>query len=212
MTPQEIVSRIGRNRISAIIRANDADVARGAMQAAVNGGFRSVEFTLTTPGALELIREFAADPSLLVGAGTVLTAAEAEAAVEHGAKFLVSPITDAEMIHAAVRLGVVSIPGTFTPTEMMAAHRLGADIVKVFPAPQDIPKFVTQIRGPLPHLKLFPTAGVDEENFLSILQAGAFGVGFVSSLFSAGDLAARRFDVIETRAAAIVQRLIGASF
>ncbi|MEZ4655897.1 MAG: bifunctional 4-hydroxy-2-oxoglutarate aldolase/2-dehydro-3-deoxy-phosphogluconate aldolase [Candidatus Eisenbacteria bacterium] len=211
MDKQGIVDEIGLRRVSAIIRTNDADLARKAMQAAVQGGFRMVEFTLTTPQALDLIEEFARDRDLLVGAGTVLSSQDARQAVSAGARFLVSPVTDEEMIEAADELGVASIPGTFTPTEMVIAERLGADLVKIFPAPADLVRFVTQIRGPLPHLKLFPTAGIDSDNFIPVLQAGAYGAGFVSSLFVPSDLAKRDFDAIEARAVAIHNRLHGAS-
>ena len=206
-----VIDQIGLRRVSAIIRAKDAETARSAMEAAVEGGFRMVEFTLTTPNALGLIEEFAKREELLVGAGTVLTATDAQQAVSAGARFLVSPIVDEEMLEAAEELGVASIPGTFTPTEMVIADRLGADLIKIFPAPADLPKFVSQIRGPLPHLKLFPTAGIDLDNFIPVLQAGAYGVGFVSSLFVPADLAARDYQAIETRAAAIMNRLDGAS-
>lgn len=211
MDKQAIVDEIGLRRVSAIIRANDEDVARDAMNAAVEGGFRMVEFTLTTPNALGLIEEFSKRPKLLVGAGTVLSETDAKQAVTAGARFLVSPIIDEEMIEAADELGVVSIPGTFTPTEMVIADRLGADLIKIFPAPADIAKFVTQIRGPLPHLKLFPTAGIDADNFISVLQAGAYGVGFVSSLFVPADLVTGNFQAIEERAVSIMNRLDGAS-
>lgn len=202
-----IVAEMGRRRVSAIIRTKTEALARGAMTAAVEGGFRMVEFTLTTPNALGLIEEFSSREDLLVGAGTVLTTAEADAAVAAGARFLVSPITDREVIVRAGALGVPCVPGTFTPTEMVTAARLGADLVKVFPAPADLVRFVVQIRGPLPELRIFPTAGVDEENFLDVLKAGAFGVGFVSSLFQPEDLAAERFTAIRDRAARIHDRL-----
>jgi 2-dehydro-3-deoxyphosphogluconate aldolase/(4S)-4-hydroxy-2-oxoglutarate aldolase len=205
-----IVEEIGRRRISAIIRTRNEEQARRAMRAAVQGGFRLVEFTLTTPNALGLIEEFSQDGDLLVGAGTVLTAQDARQAVAAGASFLVSPITDEEMIEEAEDLDVVSIPGAYTPTEMVIADRLGADLVKIFPAPPDLPRFVTQIRGPLPELKLFPTAGIDAGNFIAVLQAGAFGAGFVSSLFDPADIAAGNFEGIEERAARIVQALAGA--
>jgi 2-dehydro-3-deoxyphosphogluconate aldolase/(4S)-4-hydroxy-2-oxoglutarate aldolase len=164
-----------------------------------------IEFTLTTPGALELIEEFsrldgADGKRLLVGAGTVLSRKDARQAVTAGARFLASPVTDDEVIDEATELDVPAIPGTATPTEMFIAVELGADIVKVFPAPHDIPTFVRQIRGPLPELRIFPTAGVDEDNFLGILDAGAFGVGFVSSLFRPGELAAGDWGSIEARA------------
>ncbi len=196
-----------RHRISAIIRTQDRQLASDAMAAAVAGGFRMVEFTLTTPGALELICEFCGNPGLLVGAGTVLTAEQAHQAVQAGARFLVSPVCDPEVIAEAKRLDVVSVPGTFTANEMLAAQRYGADVVKLFPAPADVGEYVRAIMGPLPDLKIFPTAGVAPENFLDVLQAGAFGVGFVRSLFVPADLENRDFRAIERRATDVHRRL-----
>jgi len=201
----ETIVEMEDRKLCAIIRTDDEDQARQAMRAAVAGGFRMIEFTLTTPGALELIEEFsrldgADGKRLLVGAGTVLSRKDARQAVTAGARFLASPVTDDEVIDEATELDVPAIPGTATPTEMFIAVELGADIVKVFPAPHDIPTFVRQIRGPLPELRIFPTAGVDEDNFLGILDAGAFGVGFVSSLFRPGELAAGDWGSIEARA------------
>jgi 2-dehydro-3-deoxyphosphogluconate aldolase/(4S)-4-hydroxy-2-oxoglutarate aldolase len=207
MNREQTVLDLGTHRISAIIRTDDRRTAFEAIAAVVRGGFRVVEFTLTTPGALDLIREFSSDRDLVVGAGTVLTAAAAHQSVEAGARFLVSPIMDPEIIAEARKLDVASIPGTHTPTEMMAAVRAGADIVKLFPAPADIPRYLGQVRAPLPHLRIFPTAGVDEDNFIPILRAGAFGVGLVASLFPAAELKAGDFTAIEERARRVVARL-----
>jgi Entner-Doudoroff aldolase len=207
MNRESIVAAMERRRVSAILRTGDAEVAARAMDAAVEGGFRLVEFTLTTPGALELIGTFSKRDDLLVGAGTVLTTEQAEQAVAAGARFLVSPIVDPRIIAAAAALNVVSVPGAFTATEIVTAHRAGADIVKIFPAPADLPAFVTQIRGPLPNIKLFPTAGVTADNFLAVLKAGAIGVGFVASLFSPDDLKAKAYDRIRTRAQSIHRAL-----
>lgn len=207
MHREAIVRELLSRRISAIIRADDASVAREAMRAAVRGGFRVVEFTLTTPDALALIAEFRQSPDLLVGAGTVLTADEACAAVATGAQFLVSPVFDPAIVQLAGELRVPCFPGTATPTEMVAAHHAGADFVKLFPAPHDIPAYVRQVLAPLPFLRIFPTAGVTPENFLAVLAAGAAGVGFVSSLFRAEDLSSRDYAVIEKRAWGVVEAL-----
>ncbi len=177
------------------------------MSAAIDGGFRIVEFTLTIPGAMELVREFSKRDDLVVGAGTVMTRDAARQAVSAGAKFLVSPIFDAEVVSEAASLGVACIPGAYTPTEMEAVHRAGADFVKVFPAPPGGIEFIEAIRAPLPHLRLFPTAGVSLENVLDFLNAGCAGVGFVKNLFHPQDMASRNFDAIQSRAAAIVQRV-----
>ncbi len=194
-------------RISAIIRSNDQQVAREAIQAAVDGGFRMVEFTLTTPGALELIAQFAKRTELLVGAGTVLTVQQAQDSVAAGARFLVSPIMDPVIVAEAQRLEVPMIPGTFTPTEMEVAHRLGADFCKLFPAAPGGPEYVRAIRAPLPHLRIFPTAGITVDNFTEFLNVGCVGVGFVAALFTSDDLARRDYTAIRARAELVTQRL-----
>ncbi len=202
-----MVEAIERERISAIIRTDDRSLAADAMAAAVEGGFRLVEFTLTTPGALELIAEFSRKPDLIVGAGTVMTTDLARDAASAGAGFLVSPICDPAVVEEAARLDLPMIPGAYTPTEMETAHRCGADFVKVFPAPPQGVDFIHAIRGPLPHLRLFPTAGVTPDNFLKFLDAGCAGVGFVRSLFQPADLTTRNIAAIKERAARITRRL-----
>jgi 2-dehydro-3-deoxyphosphogluconate aldolase/(4S)-4-hydroxy-2-oxoglutarate aldolase len=204
---QTIVAAIERERVSAIIRTKDRSLAREAMEAAVAGGFRMVEFTLTTPGALELIAAFSKRPELLVGAGTVLSVELARDAVSAGARFLVSPVVDREVIEEAAELDVPSIPGAHTPTEMQTAHRCGADFVKVFPAPAGGVEYIKAVLGPLSHLRLFPTAGVTPENFLHYLEAGCAGVGLVGALFSPVDLTGGNFAAIRTRAGGIIDRL-----
>ncbi len=204
---RSVVEAIKRECISAIIRTNDQSLASDAMEAAVEGGFRMVEFTLTTPGALVLIGEFSKRSDLIVGAGTVLSSSQARDAVSAGACFLVAPIVDREVIEEAIKLDVPSIPGAYTPTEMQNAHRCGADFVKVFPMPANGVGFIEAVRGPLPHLRLFPTAGVTPDNFLEYLEAGCAGVGFVRSLFEPGDLASATFAAIRDRATAITSRL-----
>lgn len=203
VTRQATIRRIEDARLSAIIRTRDQRLAHDAMTAAVEGGFRVVEFTLTTPGALELITQFSQNEELLVGAGTVMTVEQARLAVGAGARFLVSPICDPLVLAAAQALEVVTIPGAYTPTEMETAVRAGADFVKVFPAHANGPDIVRAILGPLPHLKLFPTAGVTSENFTEFLDAGCAGVGFVASLFDPVDLASGQFDRIRRRSSDI---------
>jgi 2-dehydro-3-deoxyphosphogluconate aldolase/(4S)-4-hydroxy-2-oxoglutarate aldolase len=203
--PSAFVQMFGEARASAILRTEHEDAAAGAMEAAIRGGFRVVEFTLTMPHALELIREFRRREELAVGAGTVLTAAEAEAAVAAGAQFLVSPVTDPAVIAAAKSLNVAIVPGTYTPTEMLRAHREGAPLCKLFPAPGTGPAFVRSILAPMPFLRIVPTNGVNEENAAAYLEAGAFAVGFTNALFDADALAAGDFDAVEQRAKTLLQ-------
>ncbi|MEE2888000.1 MAG: bifunctional 4-hydroxy-2-oxoglutarate aldolase/2-dehydro-3-deoxy-phosphogluconate aldolase [Planctomycetota bacterium] len=207
-SPQDTLAVFERERCSAILRTPYAEAVVPALQAAVDGGFKIIECTLNTPGALDAIHEFSRRSDLLVGAGTVLEISEAAAAVEAGARFLVSPVCDPKIINWCVEHGVVAIPGTFTPTEMLTAHRAGAAIVKFFPGPSDGPATVRIIRGPLPFLRIFPTSGVTLENAAAFLDAGAFGLGFVNCLFEGDDLAAGRFEVIAERARQMTEVVI----
>lgn len=209
--PHPLIDAFASARCSAILRTSRADAVAPAMDAAVDGGFRIVEFTLNTPGALEQIRRFAARDELLVGAGTVLSVDDAAAAVAAGARFLVSPVADPAVIGWCVERELLCIPGCYTPTEMLAAHRLGAAIVKLFPGPADGPAYLRACRGPLPFLRVFPTSGVTLENAGEFLSAGAFGLGFVNCLFRPEDLAAGAFDRIRERAGAMVAAVRGAS-
>jgi len=204
---EHIKSELLETKISAIIRTDDHKVAEQAMQAAVDGGFRVVEFTLTTPGSLNLITQFRENDDLIVGAGTVMSPIIAQEAVEAGAQFLVSPVCNVDVIQEAEKLDVVSIPGTFTATEMETAHRAGADFVKLFPAPANVAEYIRFILAPLPYLKIFPTSGVNLDNMLDVLQAGAAGTGFVRPLFDPEMIRNKNYDGIRQRAEAIVERL-----
>ncbi|NIP18943.1 MAG: bifunctional 4-hydroxy-2-oxoglutarate aldolase/2-dehydro-3-deoxy-phosphogluconate aldolase [Xanthomonadales bacterium] len=200
MTPDQFVERFRREQASAILRTDDQEKAALAMDAAIRGGFRVLEFTLTVPGAMDLIRDYASREDCVVGAGTVLTPAEAARAVEAGAQFLVSPVVDDNVIRAATELGVASMPGTHTATEMYQAHCAGAQMCKLFPAPGLGPAYVQAMLGPLPFLKIVPTNGVDHKNAGAWMAAGCFGVGFVATLFEPGFIAAGDWDAIEARA------------
>ncbi len=204
---EHIKSELLERKISAIIRTDDHNVAEQAMQAAVDGGFRVVEFTLTTPGSLNLITQFRENDDLIVGAGTVMSPTIVQEAVEAGAQFLVSPVCNVDVIQEAEKLDVVSIPGTFTATEMETAHRAGADFVKLFPAPANVAEYIRFILAPLPYLKIFPTSGVNLDNMLDVLQAGAAGTGFVRPLFDPEMIRNKNYDGIRQRAEAIVERL-----
>ncbi|MBL8752525.1 MAG: bifunctional 4-hydroxy-2-oxoglutarate aldolase/2-dehydro-3-deoxy-phosphogluconate aldolase [Planctomycetes bacterium] len=206
-TRAAVLNAFAQHRCSAILRTSDRDVVRPALEAAIAGGLRIVEVTLTTPDALEHIAALSERHGLLVGAGTVLSVDMAKEAMAAGARFLVSPVVDPAVITFCRQHDLVSVPGTLTPTEMMTAHRAGADLVKLFPGPANGPDFVRAVRGPLPFLRIFPTSGVTEDNIDAWLQAGAFGLGFVASLFDADDLKLRRFDAITQRAARMVAKV-----
>jgi len=194
------VDLLAAERAVAIIRARDPRTAADAMEAAVRGGIRLLEFTLNTPGALELVESFARRDGLTVGAGTVLTVEDAEAAVRCGARFLVSPVIDEAVVAAAARLSVPIVPGTQTPTEMLRAHRAGAAAVKLFPVPAGGPSYVRAVLGPMPFLKIVPTQGVDGANAAEWIAAGCLAVGTGAYLFPPEALAVGAWDVVEARA------------
>ena len=199
MTPADFLGFFRAARASAILRTDLADAAAPAMRAAVVAGFRVLEFTLTVPHALELIAEFSRINGIVVGAGTVLTSEQARDAVKAGARFLVSPVVDEAVIEASKSLNVAMMPGCYTPTEFLRAHRAGAAIQKLFPAPEPLPNYIKSVRGPMPFLNIVPTNGVHENNAAAVLKAGAFAVGFVNNLFDPNDLAQGRFDRVEDR-------------
>lgn len=210
MTPSDFVQTYRTRRASAIIRTDSADAARLAMNAAIRGGFTICEFTLTVPSAMSLIQEFrqrADREGLIIGAGTVLTPADAQAAVSAGAQFLVSPVVDEAVIAEATRLQVAMMPGCATPTEMLKAHRAGAALQKLFPSLPGThgPTWVAQTLAPLPMLRIVPTSGVTIENAPAFLNAGAWALGFVNALFDPADVRAQRWDAIETRARVTIQ-------
>ena len=181
-----ILKRIGELGSVLVVRCDTEDEAVNGVRAVVEGGIKAVEVTFTVPGAPGVIRRIKHDlgESVLLGAGTVLTAEQAEDAVDAGATYLVSPNTDERVIGAAKRLGVPIIPGALTPTEIQRAWDLGADAVKIFPAmATGGPAYIRMLRGPFPSIPLVPTGGVDERNVGEFLKAGAFAVGVGGALF-----------------------------
>lgn len=195
--------RLWRERATAILRFGDAEIAAEAMAAAIRGGFRSVEVTMRTAGALELIAELARDPSLVIGAGTVMTVAQAHAVIDAGAHFVVSPVCDLEVVAACLERGVAVAPGTYTPSEMWTAVRAGAPMQKLFPLSAAGPGTVRSLLAPMPFLRIVPTNGVDADNAAAYLEAGAWAVGFVNPLFDPEAMARRDYAAIEARARAL---------
>ena len=204
MTPNEFVERFKKEKASAILRTSDTDRARQAMLAAVRGGFRVVEFTMSIPNVTELIDEFSRMEGTVVGAGTVLTTDDVKSVVDAGAQFVVSPVVDVDVIKASIDCEVACMPGCTTPTEMLTAYRAGAQLQKLFPQVGTGPQWVKQCLGPLPFLKIVPTSGVTLENARSYFEAGAYAVGFVQSLFLPDDIASDNFDATEIRAKKIL--------
>lgn len=205
MTVSDFVEALGRERCLAVLRTSVKDAAGPAMAAALDAGFRIGEFTLNTPGALELITEFSRRDDVVIGAGTVLTSEDVAGAIAAGARFLVSPVVDVGLIREAAEANVTMIPGTHTPTEMLKAHDAGAPLQKLFPAPGTGPAYVKACLGPMPFLRIVPTSGVDGANAAQYLDAGAFAVGFVAPLFEPTVVADRNFEAIGERARELLE-------
>jgi 2-dehydro-3-deoxyphosphogluconate aldolase/(4S)-4-hydroxy-2-oxoglutarate aldolase len=158
-----------------------------ACAAAVRGGLTVLEITLTTPGALKAIEHFARVPGVVAGGGTVLTSDDARAVADAGGHFALSPVFDPGVVDEAHRLGLLAVPGTSTPTEILAAHRHGAHLVKVFPAAAlGGAAFIRAVRGPLPDIPLVPTNGITADNLFDYVAAGAVAVGVGGDVFPKG--------------------------
>lgn len=187
---------------SAVQRTRDAFLADGVIlcvrlgegapiiegcRAAVKGGLKILEVTLTTPGALEVIRTLSQEADILVGAGTVLSPEDVGPVAEAGGRFALSPVFDPEVVEEAHRQGLLAVPGAATPKEILAAHRGGATLVKVFPAAAlGGSKFLRAVRGPLPHIPLIPTSGPSAETIGDYMAAGAVAVGVGREVFTEG--------------------------
>lgn len=181
---------IYENKLVAVIRgARGKDVVSIA-KALKAGGVNILEITAETPGVLSLIERLRSEfgDEVIVGAGTVLDAETARAAIMAGARFIFSPTVNVETIRMAKRYGVISIPGVMTPTEILTAHEYGADIIKVFPARIMGPKFLKDVHGPLPHIPLMPTGGVTVDNVNEYFHNGAVAVGLGSALVNTKQL------------------------
>ena len=186
----------------AVARLPDSSHGEAVAHALLAGGVRAIEITLTTHGALELIaaltRTFG--DTLLIGAGSVLTADAARQAITAGARYIVSPVCDIDVIAAAHDSDVPALPGAFTPTEILRAYRAGADLVKVFPSDALGPAFIKGVLAPMPFLELMPTGGVTPANVGDWIAAGAVAVGLGSALVDPALVSDGHFATITERA------------
>lgn len=178
----ECAEIIMRSHVMAVIRLSAAPTTLGAAQALITGGMPVIEFSLSGAAALDGLREFRHSQRALVGAGTVRSIGDAEVAVEEGAQFLVGPTFDASLNRWAKAEDILYIPGAFSPLEIDAAARAGAELVKVFPARTLGPQYVRDLLAPMPDLRLVPTGGVDQRNAREFLMAGAVAVAIGTSL------------------------------
>lgn len=171
--------------IVAVIRAKSSDQLVDVVMALREGGVLGIEVTMTTPNALDVIHKVSEQmksDAATIGVGTVLDAETCRAAILAGAEFVVSPTLDLKVIEMTRRYSAISIPGAYTPTEILTAWQAGADIVKVFPATSLGPGFFKDVLGPLPQVRLSPTGGVGIENVKDFIKAGACAVAVGGNL------------------------------
>jgi len=182
--------------VIAVIRADSGAQLVNVCRALAAGGVSACEITMTTPGAIEAIAQASRElgDAALVGAGSVLDAPTARAAILAGARFIFSPVLNLEVIEMAHRYDCVAVPGALTPTEILAAWSAGADVVKVFPANHFGPQYLKDIHGPLPQVKLTPTGGVDLTTAADWIKAGAVAVGVGSSLVKKDLISGAKWD------------------
>ncbi len=193
-----------------VLRAKSAKQAHAVVQAMIAGGVKVVEVTMTVPGAVDLLKELKQEygSKLLLGSGTVTTAKEVEETIEAGAEFVVSPSLHPEVIFATKNNGKLSVPGALTPTEVITAHRAGADYVKIFPcSAMGGAPYLKALLAPFPFLKLIPTGGVTLHTAESFLEAGAKALGVGSDLVNLAAIDEGKPEIITGAAEAYLQIL-----
>jgi 2-dehydro-3-deoxyphosphogluconate aldolase/(4S)-4-hydroxy-2-oxoglutarate aldolase len=196
------IARMTRDGVVAIVRLDDLSSAVALTEALLAGGVSTIEFTYTNPLAGQVISEVrsAVGDRAVIGAGTVLDPETARAAILAGAEFIVTPTLRKSTIELCQRYSIPTVIGAFTPTEILTAWESGASIVKVFPASVGGPRYLKDVKGPLPQVKLIPTGGVSKETAADFIKAGAEAVAAGSNLVDAKSVANADWTTITTRA------------
>ncbi len=205
-TKTEVISLLTNPGIIAVVRAQKPEQVIPLSEALIAGGVIAIEITMTTPNAIEAIREAreAIGARALVGVGTVLNPATCQAALDAGAEFVVTPVCRPQLVALAHHADRPIMVGAYTPTEAQDAHEAGADFVKIFPADTLGPNYIKALRAPLPHLKMVPTGGVDVHNVAEFLKAGCVALGVGGSLVSGRILQEANWPELTRKAAEFV--------
>jgi 2-dehydro-3-deoxyphosphogluconate aldolase / (4S)-4-hydroxy-2-oxoglutarate aldolase len=208
LTKSQKLDLVRQTKIIAIMRAQASDKMLAAAEAIYAGGVRIIEVTMTTPGALDVIAQAAPHfgDEVLFGAGSVLDAETARAAILAGAGFVVAPTLNLDTIRMCRRYSIPVMPGCYTPTECLTAWEAGADMIKLFPADMGGPDFVKAILAPLPQLEIVPVGGVTLDNVAQFLAKGATAVGVGSSLVNQKLVEQGDFAELTRRARAFVAK------
>lgn len=212
MNKQVTLTRIGELGLLAVLRSPSADLAVRTVEALVAGGVLGIEITYTTPDAARVVRQLDArfGETILLGMGTLTETRHAQEALDAGARFLVSPHTDPDLARAMTATGLPVMMGALTPSEVMAAWRLGSDVVKLFPGSLGGPAYLKALKGPFPHIPMMPTGGVSQANAGEWFKAGAVAVGAGSELCPRERVLAGEFEAITAQARAYVTAIAGA--
>jgi 2-dehydro-3-deoxyphosphogluconate aldolase/(4S)-4-hydroxy-2-oxoglutarate aldolase len=198
MTKQEVCRIIRDVGIVPAIRVGNTDDAFFAAETVISAGIPIVEITMTVPGALEIVEGLRKrHPEAIVGAGTVLDVETARRCLSAGALFITSPGLDEQIVKAAVEAGVAAIPGALTPTEVMAAIRAGADIIKIFPCSQvGGAAYIKALRAPFPQVAFIASGGVNQQTATQFIEAGAAALGIREDLIPHRAITSRKADWI----------------
>jgi 2-dehydro-3-deoxyphosphogluconate aldolase / (4S)-4-hydroxy-2-oxoglutarate aldolase len=212
LTIEEVIRRIGEIGIVPVVRASSVDEANRAVEAICAGGIPVVEITMTVPNAVSVIRELAQHrKDVLLGAGTVTNAEQAEQCIQAGAQFLVSPGLSVPTLEVAKRHSILAIPGALTPTELMNAQEHGARLVKIFPCGNvGGPKYLKSLKAPFPQAALIPTGGVNAANAADFIAAGAFALGVGADLVDTKALREGNLEKITTAARELITAIASA--
>jgi 2-dehydro-3-deoxyphosphogluconate aldolase / (4S)-4-hydroxy-2-oxoglutarate aldolase len=207
----EIPEALSAGRVVAVLRASTAEYFQASAEVLMEQGIQAIEVTLTTEGGLEALRSITASApkDVAVGAGSVMSVSQVSDAAQAGAQFLVSPVTQPDVLAAGRLAGLPTYPGAFSPTEILAAHDAGAPLVKLFPASTVGPGYIKDLHGPMPQVEIMPTGGIGLADIGAWLAAGALAVGMGTPLL--GDaLRGGSLDDLADRARRAVSAVRGA--
>jgi 2-dehydro-3-deoxyphosphogluconate aldolase/(4S)-4-hydroxy-2-oxoglutarate aldolase len=210
---EDVIRKVGEIGIIPVVRAASVEEANRAVEAICAGGIPVVEITMTVPNAITVIRELVQrrGADVLIGAGTVTNAEQAESCVRAGAQFLVSPGLSTSVLSVARVNNRLAIPGALTPTELMNAQELGARLIKIFPCGNlGGPKYLKSLKAPFPHAQLIPTGGVSAANAAEFMAAGAYALGVGADLVDAAALREGNLEKITSAAKELVQAVASA--
>lgn len=207
MEKYSVIQKVQETGIVAIVRGTKAEEAVNIANALYAGGIRAIEVTCNTKGYLGMIEALAAEvgDKMAIGAGTVLTTAAAQMVIDAGARFILAPNLDKEVVQLVHQCGKLMIPGVATPTEIVQAARLGVDVVKLFPAGALGPKYLKDVRGPINNIAIMPVGGINTGNIPEFVKAGAFAFGVGGELVDKAAIEAKEYNVLTEKAKAFIR-------